>query len=170
MTDLSTHTLPTPPEAQGPRRDKLLVVVDDTPEVRVALRFAAGRARRLKNGLVLLRVTPPIDFQHWSSVADAMRQEAQEEAEALLRGHAESLMREHGLQPQLVVREGVARDELLALIQSDRDIRVLVLAAASNSNGPGPLVTAFTQMAGQLPIPITIVPGGLSEQEIDALT
>lgn len=152
------------------RRHKFLVVVDDTPEAKKALRYAAGRARNLGCGLTLLRVNPPLDFQHWAAVADAIRTEAHDAAEALLRSLAYDLMREQGIMPELVIREGIARDELLALIENDPDIRVLVLAAAPGAAGPGPLVSALGQMSGQLPIPLTLVPGVLSDEEIDALT
>lgn len=153
------------------RKTKFLVVVDDTPEVRVALRYASRRARNVQGQLVLLRVIAPIDFHQWAGVADLMRQEAREAAEKLLGDLADSLERESGIRPELVIREGVAQAELLAQIEADPGIRILVLAAAPGKEGPGPLVSAMAgKLAGTMAVPITIVPGSLSDAALDALS
>ncbi|WP_341704623.1 universal stress protein [Ferrovibrio sp.] len=158
------------------RRTKFLVVVDDTPESRVALRYATRRARNIRCGVVLLRVVEPVDFQQWAGVAEIMRSEAHEAAEQLLHDLAEQVNKESGLLPELVIREGVVRDEVLNLANTDPDIRMLVLAAAPSNGtvggqGPGPLVTALAgQMAGDLSFPITVIPGSLTDEQIDRLT
>ncbi len=152
-------------------RRKFLVVVDDTPECRVALRFACLRARNTGGGVTLLYVSEPADFQHWMAVGDLMQHEAREEAEKVLQGLAAEVNELSGIMPELVVREGRRHDELVALIEEDPGIRVLVLGAAPGSEGPGPLVSALAgQMSGSFRIPITIVPGTLSDSQIDELT
>lgn len=159
-------------EAKAPRRrHKFLVVVDDTPEVRAALRFATRRARNVGGGVTLLRVIVPGDSQLWAGVGEIMREEAREEAEKLLQTMADHVQTDSGIMPELVIREGRTKDELLALIAEDPSIRILVLAAAPGKDGPGPLVTALAgQMSGELQIPITVVPGTLSDEQIDDLT
>lgn len=155
------------------RRSKFLVIVDDTPEVRVAVRYATRRARNVRSGVVMLRVIEPVDFQQWAGVAEIMRSEAHEAAEDLLQKLAEQVNQESGLLPELVIREGVAKTEILKLVDEDPDIRMLVLAAAPSTGGegPGPLVTALAgQMAGDLTFPITVIPGSLSDEQIDRLT
>ena len=153
------------------RRNKFLVVVDDTPEVRVALRYATRRARRVASGVTLLRVIAPADFQHWLGVEKLMREEARDDAERLLQDLSAQVHNDSGITPELVIREGRTRDELLMLIDEDPDIRMLVLAAAPGSEGPGPLVTALAgQMSGNLRVPITVVPGSLSDEQVDELT
>lgn len=153
------------------RRNKFLVVVDDTPEVRAALRFATRRARNVGGGVTLLRVIVPADSQMWAGVGELMRAEAREEAEKLLQTMAGQVQRDSGIIPELAIREGHTKDELLALIAEDPSIRILVLAAAAGKEGPGPLVTALAgQMSGNLQIPITVVPGTLSDEQIDELT
>jgi nucleotide-binding universal stress UspA family protein len=153
------------------RRHKFLVVVDDTPEVRAALRFATRRARNVGGGVTLLRVIMPENSQMWAGVGELMRAEAREEAEKLLQAMAGQVQRDSGIMPELVIREGRTKDELLALIEEDPSIRILVLAAAAGKEGPGPLVTALAgQMSGNLQIPITVVPGTLSDEQIDDLT
>lgn len=153
------------------RRNKFLVVVDDTPEVRVALRYATRRARRVASGVTLLRVIAPADFQHWLGVEKLMREEARDDAERLLQDLSAQVHNDSGITPELVIREGRTRDELLKLIDEDPDIRMLVLAAAPGSEGPGPLVTALAgQMSGNLRVPITVVPGSLSDEQVDELT
>ena len=158
-------------EAPSKGRTKFLVVVDDTPECRVALRFAGQRARATGGGVTLLYVIQPADFQHWMTVGELMQQEAREEAETVLQGLAAEVNALTGIVPELVVREGRRRDELLALIEDDPGIRVLVLGAAPGAEGPGPLVSALAgQMSGSFRIPITIVPGTLDDAQIDELT
>lgn len=158
-------------DTEAKRRSKFLVVVDDTAEVRVAVRYATRRARNVRSGVVMLRVIEPVDFQQWAGVAEIMRSEAHEAAEDLLQKLAEQVNQDSGLLPELVIREGVAKTEILKLVDEDPNIRMLVLAAAPNAEGPGPLVTALAgQMAGELKFPITVIPGGLSDEQIDRLT
>lgn len=155
------------------RRHKWLVVVDDTTEVRLALRFAARRARNVGGRVTLLRVIQPNEEvqEHWLSVAEQLREEAREAAEHLLSDIAQQVQQETGLVPELIIREGNSKEELLKLIDSDPAIRILVLAAAPGPGGPGPLVTALAgQMAGNMRVPITVVPGSLTNEEIDELT
>ena len=149
---------------------KFLVVVDDTPECRLALRYASRRALRTNGTVTLLFVIAPREVQHFLGVEEIMRQEARQEAEHVLHLLADEVNRIAGLMPELVIREGVRRDQVLALIDEDRSIRILVLGAGTGKEGPGPLVTALAgQMAGSLSIPITIVPGGLDAARIDEL-
>lgn len=154
------------------RRTKFLTVVDDTPEARVALHFAARRAARVGGGVAVLRVIEAgDDNQQWLAVAEAMREEAREEAERQLRDLAAQVKERTGLVPEVIIREGSLRTELLRLIAEDPDVRILVLGASAGPEGPGPLVSA---LAGQMPadfrIPVTVVPGKLSDQEIEELT
>jgi nucleotide-binding universal stress UspA family protein len=147
-----------------------LVVVDESPEMGNALRYACRRAKRTGGRVALLYVMPPPEGQTWGGVADLMREEARQEAEQVVAKYADVAATMTGLPPAIHIREGLARDELVKLLAEDRSISVLVLAAASSNEGPGPLVSAFTGRSGsQLRIPLTIVPGALSEAEIDAI-
>lgn len=152
------------------RRRKFLVVVDRTPEHRVALRFAARRAQHTGGVVSLLTVIPTPDKQQWSSVQALILEEAYEEAESILHDAASELFELCGRFPELVIREGKNKEALIALIKGDPDISILVLASGTAREGPGPLVAA---VAGDpkfaYPIPVTIVPGGLTDAEIDAL-
>jgi len=147
-----------------------LVVVDESPEMRNALRYACRRAKRTGGRVALLYVMPPPEGQQWGAVVDLMREEARQEAELVVARHADVTAAQTGQPPSIYIREGKSRDELLKLLNEDRSISVLVLASSSSGDGPGPLVSAFTgKSAGQLRIPLTIVPGALSEAEIDAI-
>ena len=154
---------------EGHRR-KFLVVIDDTPECTRALLYAARRAEHSGGALVLLYVIGPSDFQHWIGVENIMRAEAMEQAETTL-GRFADLARTYGqVEPQLVIREGNRSDEILNLIESDEDIAILVLAAGTDKEGPGPLVSALAgKGAATFPIPITIVPGHLDDTAIAAV-
>jgi nucleotide-binding universal stress UspA family protein len=150
---------------------KWLVVVDDTTECDRALYFAARRAARVGAGVVMLRVIETRDRnQQWLGVADIMKAEAHEEANAALDRASGRVNGIAGLTPERVVREGEVAAEILGLIEDDEDIVILVLAAAANTEGPGPLVANLGNAAGDFPIPVAIVPAHLTDQELDALT
>lgn len=154
---------------EGHRR-KFLAVVDETPECDRALVYAASRAARTGGVLVLLYVIHPGDFQHWLGVENIMRAEAMDEAEDRLAKMAERVRALTAIDPELVIREGKPIDAINALIEEDRDIAILVLAAATGSDGPGPLISAIAGKAGAgFPIPVTIVPGTLSDEDITAV-
>ncbi|MGJ4941170.1 universal stress protein [Bradyrhizobium sp. HKCCYLS1011] len=149
---------------------KCLVVVDDSAEWDRAVRYASRWAIRNSGGIVMLRIIEIEDQnQQWLGVADLMRAEAHEEANAALdRGAA--LAGSIGVTaPERVVREGDATDQILATIEADADIALLMLAANSGAEGPGPLITQVTDIAGTFPIPVLIVPGDLKDADIDAL-
>ena len=148
-----------------------LVVVDESPEMRNALRYACRRAKRTGGRVAMLFVMDPPEGQQWGAVVDLMRQEARQEAEEIVARHAEVASSLTGQPPTIHIREGKSREELAKLIAEDRSISVLVLGSASGGEGPGPLVTAFAGKFGsQLRVPLTIVPGALSEAEIDAIS
>jgi nucleotide-binding universal stress UspA family protein len=161
---------PTQSKVQTLRKRKFLVVVDNSPEHKKALRYAARRAQHTGGRVSLLIVVSPANFQHWRSVEDAMREEAMDEAERLLYEAASYVHELSGLYPELLVRESNTRDVLMALLKEEPDIMVLVLAAGTGRDGPGPLVSLAAQQAQfAYPIPVTIVPGGLSDELIDEL-
>lgn len=148
-----------------------LVVVDESPEMRNALRYACRRAKRTGGRVAMLYVMESPEGQQWGAVVDLMRQEARQQAEEVVARHAEIAISLTGQPPSIYIREGASRDELVKLLSEDSSVSVLVLGSASSGEGPGPLVTAFAgKMGGQLRIPLTIVPGALSEAEIDAIS
>jgi nucleotide-binding universal stress UspA family protein len=155
--------------APADRSDRVfLVVVDETEEMNVALRFACLRARRTGGRVALLYVIEPAEFQHWMAVEDLMREEARSEGEQLLQRLAAQVNELVGTIPVLYVREGKVREELFTLLDEEPLISILVLGANTGTRGPGPLVSALTgKMIGKLRVPITVVPGNLSDDEID---
>jgi len=150
---------------------KFLVVIDDTPECGRALRYAARRAQHTVGGLTLLYVIGPTDPQSWLGVENIMRAEAMEAAETAL-GRFADVAREYShIEPELVIREGNRSEEIVKLIEADEDIAILVLAASTENEGPGPLVTALAGKAsGTFPVPITIVPGHLDDEALAAIS
>lgn len=145
-----------------------LVVVDDTEEMRAALRYACRRARNTGGRVALLRVIEPVEFQHFATVGNLMREEARQDAEQLMQRMATEVYQVSGEMPVLYVREGHARDELLKLINEEPQITILVLAAGTGPEGPGPLISSLIgKYSTKLRIPVTIVPGSLSDEAID---
>ncbi len=147
-----------------------LVVVDDTEEMRVALRYACRRAAHTHGRVALLYVVQSSEFQHWMSVGDLMRQEARSEGEQILQRCATQVSEQTGALPVLYLREGSRRSQLMELIDEEPSISILVLAADTGPRGPGPLVSALTgKFVGKLRVPVTIVPGHLSDEEVDKI-
>ena len=149
---------------------KILLILDDSQECLNAMRFAAMRAARTGGGVEVLAVIPPEEFNHWIGVSDIMRSEARERIEVHFEVFAKWMRDRQGIDPELVIREGEPIQEILAQVKDDPEIGVLVLGAGTDKKGPGPLVTQLTKNAGSLPIPMTIVPGDLSKERLEAIT
>lgn len=149
---------------------KFLVVLDDSTECLNAMRFAAMRAAHTKAGVEILAVIPPEEFNHWIGVGDLMREEARERIQVHFEVFAKWMRDRQGVDPELVIREGEPLKEIMAQVQEDPDIGVLVLGAGTGRQGPGPLVTYMAKNSGSLPIPVTIVPGDLSKERLEAIT
>ncbi len=149
---------------------KFLVVLDDSRECLNAMRFAAMRAAHTGGGVAILSVIPPDEFNHWIGVGDIMREEARERIHAHFEVFAKWMRDKQGVDPELIIREGPTADEIIAHVLEDNEIGVLVLGAGTDKKGPGPLVSQLSRNAGSLPIPITIVPGDLSKEKLEAIT
>ena len=149
---------------------KFLVVLDNSRECLNAMRFAAMRAAHTGGGVTILAIIPPDEFQHWIGVGNIMREEARERIEVHYEVFAKWMRDRQNIDPSLVIREGEAVAEILAQIAEDPDIGVLVLGAGDDKKGPGPLVSQMSRASGALPIPITIVPGELPKERIEAIT
>ena len=148
-----------------------LVCVADDGHSEVAARFAALRARNSGGLVALLHVVQPPEFQHWAAVGELMRQETREEAELFLQSMATKVTEVTGQAPSLAVREGGIGDEILSHIAENESINLLVVGAAPRDQGHGSLISWLAgQLAGQLNIPLVVVPGSLDEQQLRDLT
>src|ERR1700757_3050927 len=160
------------PQMEGTTHPRVfLVVVDESKELQTALHYAARRSAHTGGRLALLYVIEPSELQHWISIENLAREERREEAEELVQRLCEQIAPIAGTIPIVYIREGHRRDQLLALIDEEPSISILVLAAATGPEGPGPLITYLTgKPAARLRIPITIVPGGLTLEQLDAVS
>ena len=150
-------------------RSKFLVIVDDSKELNVAIRSAAKRAQNTKGGIILLNVIEQFDPQQWQSIEDIILQEAREKAQEKLQKWSQVINDLTDIVPELIVKEGVTSEKIIETLEEDNAIRFLVLAAA-DADQPGPLVSLLAgQKSGKLPVPIVIIPQGLSENVIDDL-
>lgn len=157
--------------AHDGRERVFLTVVDESEEMRVALHYASLRAKAVGGKVALLYVIEPSDFTQWMAVEDLEQAERRAEAETLLQDLSADVNKWAGSMPVLYIREGSRRDELLALIEEDPSISVLVLAASTKPTGPGPLIAALTgKFINKVRVPVTIVPGHLTDAQIEALT
>ena len=152
-------------------RRKFLVIIDESSECDRAVYYASRRAQNTDGKLLMLFVLAPGDFQHWLGVENIMRAEAQDDARRVLGEFAEKARKWADVEPEMVIREGTASDEVAKLIDEDEDISILVLAAATGKEGAGPLISSIvSKAAATFPIPITIVPGSLSDEEIQSVS
>lgn len=149
---------------------KFLVILDDSRECLAAMRFAAMRASKTGGGVAVLAVIPPEEFNHWIGVGDIMREEARERIEVHYEVFAKWMRDRQNVSPELIIREGQAVDEIIAQIKEDNEIGILVLGAGTGGKGPGPLVTQLSRNSSDLPVPITIVPGEMSKERLEAIT
>ena len=158
--------------AEQARRNRVfLVVVDDSAERAVALKYASLRAAKSGGRVALLRVIEPVEQTEWANIGAMMAAEQRETAEALLAGLGAQVREITGGIPVLITREGKLAEELLTLLEEDPGISILVLASEANAKGPGPLITALTgRLAARMRVPMTVVPGSMSDAELDRVT
>ena len=148
---------------------KFMVVLDNSTECLNAMRFAAMRAEKTGARVEILAVIPPEEFNHWIGVGAIMREEARDRISAHFEIFAKWMREKHNVEPELVIREGEVVNEILAQINDDAEVDILVLGAGTDRKGPGPLVSQLSKSSGTLDVPIVIVPGNLSKEQIEAL-
>ncbi len=133
------------------------------------MRFASKRAANTKGGIILLKIIEHSDPQHWQSVEEIILQEARDEAQEKLKKWSKVINDLSGITPELCIKEGIASEKIIEILEEDDAVRFLVLAASSGDQ-PGPLVSLLAgQKSGKLPVPIVIVPQDLSDEAIDDL-
>ncbi len=150
-------------------RIKFLVIASEHPEARLAAFYSGRRAKRSNARVTILHVIEPPEFGHWATVAQTMRAEAQETAEAILREFAAEVKAQSGETPEEIIREGRMVDEIKKLIEEDPLIAILFLGASTEASGPGPLVSALAHnpaYLGARPIPVVVVPGSVTRDEL----
>jgi len=175
MTDVPAQPLDPPdgdgqPETRPGRQPIYLVVVDKTPEMRVALRFACRQAVRNGGRVALMAVTEPAGLEHWAMVRDRADDEQRAEAEQILKRWATLAKEWSGAMPILYLRQGSVRQQIETLMAEEPLIASLVLAAGTGPEGPGPIISSLAgRFSEGLKVPITIIPGGLTDDDVDAL-
>lgn len=146
-----------------------LVIVDETEEAHVALRFASRRAAKTGGTVHLLALVPKQAFNAFGGVQATIEEEARDRAEVLANSAAGELMHESGQMPQIAVRVGDGKTVINEYLNDHDEVAALVLGAAGEG-APGPLVTHFSVHAGSLQCPLFIIPGGLTAEEVDRLS
>ena len=162
----------TEPTEEIDARVKFLVLVSEAPEARSTAFFTGLRAKHSTARVTLLHVIEPPEFGHWATVAETMRAEAHEIADALMTEFAAEVAAQSGERPEQIIREGNTVDEIRKLIDEDPAIAILFLGASADPKGPGPLVSALAKQPAYLgarPIPVTVVPGSITRDELRAL-
>ena len=159
---------PTDPAAERAASRIFLVVIDDSPEMKAALRYACRRAAKSGGRVAMVHITEPTGFREWRGVSDLIREEARQQAEAIMQKTAAEVSKLSGKMPILYFREGNRREEVMKLIDEESSISIIVLGASTSAKGPGPLVTALSgKYVGKLRVPLTIVPGNLTAEDIE---
>lgn len=159
-----------PEPSSQPAARTFLCVVDESEELHQALRYACRRAKNTGGRVALLYVIEPVEFQHWMAVSHLMEEERREQAEEMLQVVASVVQKLSGTTPVVYIREGKLTEALMQLIEEETHFSILVVGASTGGEGPGSLINYLMKRVGKLPIPVTIVPGGLSDEEIDAIS
>jgi nucleotide-binding universal stress UspA family protein len=147
-----------------------LVVIDDSAEARVALRFAARRAAKTGGRVEVLAVIEPQDFVQWGGVQAAIEEEQRLRIEGIVSGAVGEIIDEAGAKPSIVIRTGEPSKVVRDYVGTREEIAALVLGAAP-SGSPGPLVAHFAgNDAGKLPVPVMIIPGSLTNEQLEQLS
>ncbi len=146
---------------------KFLIIADDTPEFIKVLRLASKRAEKVGGSVLMLRIVLPADFQHWTSVKDIMEEESRIDAEEKLEFYTQEIKRISGLDVETVIRKGKPEEVIAEIIAEDHDIHLLVLGADVEGD-PGPLIRSFREvLLNVLHMPVLVVPGNMTDEEID---
>ena len=153
-----------------PRNRLFLVVADDSKELHQALYYAARRAATAGGEVALFRCIEPIEGQLWGGVTEIMEAEAEQASKDLLLELSEYCEKLGAPKPRTFVRKGILHEELFNLIDKEKAIRVLVLGVSTEHGNPGPLINyVINKGSNECRVPITIVPGNLTDEQIDAL-
>ncbi|NWG70559.1 MAG: universal stress protein [Parvularculaceae bacterium] len=161
------------PAAPEDGRLKFLLIADDCDEARLAAYFMARRARHSNSAVTLLHVVEPPELGHWATVAETMRAEAHERGEACLAEFAAIVEAELGERPETLIREGRRAEEISRLIGEDPKVALLFLGASAGPDGPGPLVAALASKPaylGSRPIPVVVVPGSVTRDDLKVIS
>lgn len=149
----------------------ILVVVDDSKELRPALRYACRRAKRVDDTIALAFIIEPHGHFKFTSVGEVISDGDRQEAEELVQKYANKVYEISGKKPVVYIRQGEKVDEVINLIEENTKFSVLVLGASEDKEGPGILVSELTgKRSGRLKIPITVIPGALSDEQVDNLS
>ncbi len=146
-----------------------LVVLDKTAEMHQALYYASRRAATANGEVALFRCIEPPEGQLWSGVSNIMEAEAESSSKKLLLEVSQYCEDLGTSKPKTYLKKGNTSDELIKLINSESLITVLVLGASTEIGNPGPLINFIMNGSNECRIPITIVPGNLSDEQIDNL-
>jgi nucleotide-binding universal stress UspA family protein len=147
-----------------------LVVIDESEEARLALRFASRRAAKTGGAVHILALIEKADFVAWGGVQATMEAENREKAEELVKSAAGTIFEELGLQPEITIRDGEGVEVVRELLGERPEIAALVLGAAAQGI-PGPMVAHFTgNNAGSLRCPVMVIPGSLTDEQLDELS
>lgn len=147
-----------------------LVIMDETEEAEIALRFAARRAAKTNGGLEILVLIPRQEFVAWGNVQATIESEMRTHAEEVVRRAIETLAQETQIVPLITVKQGDAVAAIREVLAENPEIGALVLGAAKAGN-PGPLVSHFAGAdSGTLPCPVMIVPGSLTADALDRMS
>ena len=149
---------------------KFLVLLDDSHECLNAMRFAAMRAANSDGGVVILSVIPPEDIQHGFGVAELMRAEARERIEAHYEVFAKWMRSRPKVEPELIIREGDPAEGLVRIVAEDPQIGIVVLGLAGGKSPQNAVLTRLLRDVSALPCPVTLVPGDMSKERLEAIT
>ena len=151
---------------------KFLVCVDDTEHARVAVRLACSKARKIAASIDLLRVIDSTDFQNFLLSPAKMREERRREAARVLQIMSDEAMSYADMKVGKIIKEGVIGEKIVETVEEDNRTNMLIVGASPGAGGnTKKLITWLTSQLGErLLTPILIVPGNLTNHQIEELS
>lgn len=154
------------------KKTTLLICVNNKEHSHVALKFACMMAKSRKASVTMLGVIDPMDYNTIFSVADVIKEDRIQEAETLMKTWAKEMKAWAGVTPKIVIEEGGIVDTIMAQIAADDSISMLILGAADDGSAgrsAGPLAELTSEIGDRYHIPLMVIPGNLTDQQIQAL-
>ena len=154
----------------SPKSSKFMVCIDQREESKIALRLACMKANARGSRVCMLHVIAPADFQTLGAIADRMREERKAEGMQLLSMLAEEAFSTYGIRPDTILREGSTGDEIIAAAFEDPDVNMIALGVAQQASGRGKLTAWLaSQLGSKLYVPLLMVPGNLTDQQLQSI-
>ena len=148
-------------------KEIFLAVFDGTEECKSAVRYAARRAKINNAGLLIVATVDTAEFTYWLSVNNKMIDYIEKESKDALEELSVNIKSYSDVSCDYIIEHGSKLEAVKNLINLDNSISLLILASNKKDKNPGILVETISGEGYS--IPVVVIPGNLSDNDIDKL-